>query len=263
MQVKKEILGCSKILPRECTLCGEVLAVEAPIIFSVNGKYLSRFTCTPEDLEDLALGILDHRDMIASPSELVSCEVTCNEQAEMLHLDVTLSHEVPAEKFEEPLTSQDVMSADVSGLLVPFYGTMSQTRPIRASVVRKAIADLIEFQVWFRETGATHGCAFVDFEGNLLVAREDISRSNALDKVLGALLKAGLDPNDGFILLSSRLAGALALRVAAAGIATIVCMSAPSTLGVRVCRDHKMGLAGFARGERFTIYSEPERFLVD
>ncbi|MGZ5132807.1 MAG: formate dehydrogenase accessory sulfurtransferase FdhD, partial [Caldimonas sp.] len=108
-----------------------------------------------------------------------------------------------------------------------------------------------------------HAAAWVSLSGELLVVREDVGRRNAVDKLVGAMARAGTDPARGFIAVTSRVSGEMVHKVARAGVGLLAAISAPTAAAIRLAEESGMVLAGFARGDDATIYSHPERVRQD
>jgi len=114
-------------------------------------------------------------------------------------------------------------------------------------------------QPLFDATGAVHAAVAVDRGGGVVLAREDIGRHNAVDKVVGALALSGrLPASDLALFVSSRASFEMVTKAWAGGFAALVAVSAPSSLAVRAARAAGLQLAGFARDGRFNLYA-PER----
>ncbi|MEZ4605978.1 MAG: formate dehydrogenase accessory sulfurtransferase FdhD [Deinococcales bacterium] len=119
---------------------------------------------------------------------------------------------------------------------------------------------LAKHQGLFSETGGLHAAALFNLQGELFQIREDIGRHNALDKLIGwALLNDHLPLKDHILLLSGRSSYELLQKSLSAGIALVCAVSAPSSLAVSLAESFGITLVGFLRGERFNIYSHPER----
>ncbi|MGC1687686.1 MAG: formate dehydrogenase accessory sulfurtransferase FdhD [Candidatus Acidiferrales bacterium] len=115
----------------------------------------------------------------------------------------------------------------------------------------------------FSRTGGLHAAGLFAANGELLVAREDIGRHNAVDKVVGWALREGRVPLAEFILVvSGRCGFEIAQKAIAAGIPIVASVSAPSSLAVQLARELNLTLAGFLRGRRFVVYSGEERIIL-
>jgi FdhD protein len=116
-------------------------------------------------------------------------------------------------------------------------------------------------QPLFRATGGVHAVVACDVQGNVLASAEDVGRHNAFDKVVGFLLREGVDPSTTVAVLSGRCSFEMVQKAAFAGIACIASVSAPTSLAVDAAIRLGVTLAAFVRDGRATLYAHPERVV--
>ncbi len=134
------------------------------------------------------------------------------------------------------------------------------TEHLDPSLFPSLVASLRAAQATFAQTGGLHASALFTMDGELIVAREDVGRHNALDKVLGFALQRNLLPLSQHILLvSGRVSFEIMQKALAGGIPVIAAISAPSSLAVDFARDSGQTLIGFLRGDTMNVYSHPQR----
>jgi FdhD protein len=136
-------------------------------------------------------------------------------------------------------------------------------QPIPPSAICAASQGLLERQRMHIDTGATHAASFVDRHGTFLYMSEDIGRHNAVDKLVGQLVRNHVDPSSGFVFLSSRCALELVNKVARYGVGVVATVSAPTSAVIEFAREANVTLCAFARGNRFTVYTHPERIAAE
>ncbi len=110
----------------------------------------------------------------------------------------------------------------------------------------------------YHETGGVHMAAFASGD-NIVRWSDDISRRNAVDKVLGKLFLSDTDPSAGFIITSGRVSSDIVLRMIRARIPVIVSISAPTVKALEMAAEYGITVCGFARGRRFNAYTNTQR----
>jgi len=131
---------------------------------------------------------------------------------------------------------------------------------VSAELVRMLPARLRASQAAFDATGGLHAAGLFAADGELLCAREDVGRHNALDKVMGWAFGEGMLPLERSLLcLSGRISFELVQKAAVAGCPIVVAVGAPSSLAIELAADRRITLCGFVRGRSINVYTEQWR----
>lgn len=139
-------------------------------------------------------------------------------------------------------------------------GQLAAGPTVSASVLKSLPRALSRAQETFEITGGLHATGLYDASGQLLVAREDVGRHNAMDKVIGRAFLDGLLPlSNHLMMVSGRASFELVQKAAMAGVTILCAVSAPSSLAVALADKVGMTLVGFLRDERFNVYCHAER----
>jgi FdhD protein len=136
-------------------------------------------------------------------------------------------------------------------------------RPLVDRALLAALPDRLRAaQEGFARTGGLHATGLFTPAGELVVAREDVGRHNAMDKVVGTALRAGLVPlHEHVLCVSGRLSFELVQKAVVAGAPVLVGVGAPTSLAVDLAAERGLTLAGFARGGRVNVYAHPARLI--
>ncbi|WP_111414920.1 formate dehydrogenase accessory sulfurtransferase FdhD [Billgrantia lactosivorans] len=235
------------------------VAVETPVALVYNGISHAVMMASPADLEDFALGFSLTEGILQAPEELYGVELRQEAAGVSVHL------EIATQRFMELKQRRRSLAGRTGCGLCGTESLEQAIRPV-ASVVAPAVADAAIQQAlaalkWHqplqRETGATHGAAWCDLDGQVRLAREDVGRHNALDKLIGALVGPRFEPRHGFVLVSSRASYEMVQKCAAVGIGCLVAVSASTSLAIEQARQAGLMLVGFARPGRHVIYHQP------
>jgi FdhD protein len=232
----------------------DAVAIEEPLEIRVDGRPLSVTMRTPGHDEELALGFLFGEGLIDGPRP---AGLTEDFAVNTIEVTGPLLRD-PGERRFYTTSSCGVCGkgaleevAVASALLGP--------GPVVDRALLAALPDRLE-QPTFELTGGVHATGLFDAAGTLLIAREDVGRHNAMDKVVGRALLDGLVPLSGAILcVSGRLSFELVQKAAVAGAPILVGVGAPSSLAIELAADRGMTLAGFTRRGATNVYASPER----
>ncbi|MGD0635304.1 MAG: formate dehydrogenase accessory sulfurtransferase FdhD [Beijerinckiaceae bacterium] len=233
------------------------VAVETPVQVSFADVPFAVMMLTPSDLEDFAYGFSLTEGMVQTASEIR--KVTLSRTGEGLAIRIDLA----AGKLHQHLARQRAMTGrtgcGVCGIddldaLERAERAVTVPPPVLIGPVERALAALDAKQVLNAATGAVHAAAWADAAGQILHIREDVGRHNALDKLIGALLRAEVEPLTGFIVITSRCSFEMVEKTASFGARTLVAISAPTSLAIERARKLDVALIGIARRDSLTVF---------
>lgn len=242
----------------------DALAVEEPLEIRLDTRPLVVTMRTPGHDEELAAGWLFTEGLIHAHADLRAVRRNVRNK-DGNSLDVFLAADVKVDLSRLARRGAAVSSCGVCGK-ESIRAVRRQLQPVlsRLKVSAKLLAQLPEklraAQPTFERTGGLHAAGIFTRTGELVVAREDIGRHNAVDKVIGFGLLNGLLPFDEHILIvSGRASFEIMQKSLAARLPVVAAVSAPSSLAVEFARDSRQTLVGFLRAERMNIYAGPGR----
>jgi FdhD protein len=254
----------------------DLLAAEEPLGIRVDGQAVSLTMRTPGDDIDLAAGFLVSEGVVAKAADIASIRVCDGQRCGHEHeaddatigniVDVTLA---PGVAIRPGLDRAFLTSsacgvcgkASIEHLHVPGRTDLYADQvAVTVAVLAGLPETMRRAQRVFERTGGLHAAGLFSAAGELLVAREDVGRHNAVDKVVGWALQADQLPLTGRILLvSGRASFELVQKAVLAGIPVLAAVSAPSSLAARLAADAGLTLVGFLRGESMNVYAGVER----
>jgi FdhD protein len=245
----------------------DVLAREEPLEIRVQGVAIAVVMRTPGDDEDLTLGFLLTERLVSSTADVASirhCSTVPDPEAEENVVLVGLAEGVtpPLEKARRNFYASSSCGicgkATIEAALAhgpPVHAPLQVT----ASVLSSLPAALRVEQSAFDATGGIHAAGLFDGAGTRLFVREDVGRHNAVDKIVGAAARAGIDPAGTVLLVSGRVGFEIVQKAAAFGIPIVAGISAPSSLAVRFGEALGVTVVGFLRGASMNVYAHPAR----
>ncbi len=228
---------------------------EQPVGLTVNNQPWLTFMCTPIELEALAIGFLYNEEVIESLDEIASVRV-CPDQ---VNIDVWLNRSVkkPDAWVRTSGCSGGETSITETHLRLRKVKNVSSVRLMPASI-GSLVDKLNEAQVLYRKSGGVHTSILSDGGAILLVA-EDIGRHNTLDKLAGLCLLEKLVPASKIIVTTGRVSSEMIQKAGRMGAAVVISRTSPTSLSVDMAKRSGITLVGYARRDRYTIYSHPER----
>lgn len=234
------------------------VAVETPINIVYGSMPYAVMMASPSDLEDFVTGFSLTEGIVREASEIRAVAVEPKDEG------VIVSIELAPGRFREHLARRRNLSGRTScGLCgvetieeIPLADAATRaSRAVSASAIETALAELDKHQPLNQLTRAVHAAAWCDPAGAILAVREDVGRHNALDKLIGARLRAGADASEGFLLVTSRASFEMVEKAAIFGAGTLVAISAPTSLAIERARHLGLTLAAVARRDGCIVFT--------
>lgn len=238
------------------------IAQEVPIALEYNGISHATLLASPADLEDLAYGFSFTEGIVRRASDIYDVQVTQTPEGRVVALTIA-----SACVNQLKLRRRTLAGRTGCGLCgIESLGDVQRNLPALAAhpgqvsrmAISRAMKQLRTMQPLHLATGATHAAGWANATGVVLHVREDVGRHNALDKLIGHMLRHELPAADGIAVISSRASFEMVQKAAAAGMGTVVAVSAPTSYAVQMATDLNVLLAGFARNDKFNVYAHPE-----
>ena len=238
------------------------MASEVPVQVSFADMPFGIMMLTPADLDDFAYGFSLTEGVIAAAADIRGVSL------ETMASGLALKIDLVAARLHSHLARKRAMAGRTScGLCgIEDFEAMPRAKasdggaPVLAvSAVQRALVQFDALQSLNAATHAVHGAAWVKPDGHIALVREDVGRHNALDKLVGACLRAGHAPGDGFILVTSRASYEMVEKAASFGCRSLVAISAPTALAVERARELDVTLLGIARRDAVTVFHGIER----
>lgn len=245
----------------------DAVANEQAIALVYNGISHAVMMATPSDLEDFAVGFSLTESIVEQASEIYAMEI--QSQPKGIELEIQISSERFAKLKEVRRRQVGVSGCGLCGAesLDDAIRPIVQAEHARKSAalshssVLKSLQEFERRQIYRAETGAIHAAAWCSADGTIEEVREDIGRHNAVDKLVGALSRAGLGPEletggeCSYLLLSSRVSFEIIQKAVTVGIGCIVAVSAPTSLAVSRAEDAGICIVGRASSEQLVVYT--------
>lgn len=240
------------------------IVTEYPITIMLNNEEFATLVCSPEHIEELVVGFLASEGMIRGYEDIKDISII-----ETIGKAVVTTHRV--NKLNEMFHSKRVVTSccGKSRQSFYFYNDARTVKPLETKRHVLSIEDCFRLMeemqassTIFQETGGVHNAALCD-ENGLVVARTDIGRHNALDKIFGYCLKHSISMEDKVIVFSGRISSEILLKVAKIKCGVVLSKSAPTELGLRLAEELGITAVGFIRNKALNIYTNPERIIPE
>ena len=241
-----------------------VVPSEIAVAFTYDRMTHAVMMATPADLEDFAVGFSLAEGIIRAPGDIGTIETVTTDLGIELRMDLNAgSRGVFAERRRHMAGPSGCGLCGIESLeeamrALPRVADGLTLHPAQIAAAMKSLGDAQQLN---KAARAIHAAAFWQPGVGLVALREDVGRHNALDKLAGAVARAGIAPSGGIVLLTSRVSIELVQKVAIMGAPIMVAVSAPTALAIRMAEQSGITLVGIARDDEFEIFTRPDRIL--
>ena len=243
-----------------------LVAEEMPVALSYNGTTQAVMMATPGDLEDFAIGFSLTEGIIARASEIERMEIVAFDQGIDVQMWLTETRE------NALVARRRFMAGPVGCGLCGIESIEQAVRPLRpletdgtkfsADDIIMAMSLLAAGQHLNQKTHAVHAAGFYTAANGMLAVREDVGRHNALDKLIGAVARGYMQPQQGLVALTSRVSVEMVQKTVMSGVPVLAAISAPTSLAIRLAEESNLTLVAVVRGEEFDVFTHAHRIIM-
>ena len=244
----------------------DFLAEEVPVALVYNGISHVVMMASPKDLEMFAIGFSLSEGIIAHPQDIYGMDVVqaCNG----LEVQIELSSRRFMGLKERRRALAGRTGCGVCGVeqlndIGKPVAPLPFTQTFNLANLDHALAHLNDVQPIGQLSGCTHAAAWVLPSGDIAGGHEDVGRHVALDKLMGRRARESDLWQQGAALVSSRASYEMVQKSAMCGVEILFAVSAATTLAVEVAERCNLTLVGFCKPGRATVYTHPQRLIVD
>lgn len=243
------------------------LPEEVPVALVFDGSTQAVMMASPADLVDFAHGFALTEGLIDALDQIESFELVEQgagvEARFWLRQDRAQALRARRRALLGPVGCGLCGIDSLEAALRPLPGLPADTLRLTGAEVAGATDALRAHQPLHDRTHAAHAAGFFIPGQGIVLAREDVGRHNALDKLIGAMARAELKAAAGAIVLTSRVSVDMVQKSVIAGFPVLISVSAPTALAVQTAEATGLTLAAFARAGGFDLYSHPHRITSE
>ena len=242
--------GHSPPREREVRISGGVWNVpeETPIAFVYNRRNYAVMLATPSDMADFAVGFSLTERVVDAVEDISSVDIQQSERGVELHIAIAPEKLERLDIRQQRRNLVGRAGCGVCGLenADTFFEKLPRVSDVKAEIAPDALAraldELRAHQPLNRTTKTVHGAAWASLDGAILLAREDVGRHNALDKLLGSLARTRADMTLGFVLMSSRCSYEIIEKAARLGVRAVATVSGPTAFAIAKAAEANISL---------------------
>jgi len=231
----------------------EEIVADETVTLVINDSLTRSFSISPDSLEDFTVGYMLGEGIIETVDNIENIEVEGNK----------ITATVDLEDFD--IMKELIVGSDCFGgwrTKIDLINKVESDFKVDGKEILENIEKIREKAITWKNTGGTHIAGLVNKEKGKFITREDISRHVALDKVIGASAKEKIDFKNSYLVYSGRMPADAMIKIARVGIPIIASNAAPTLSGYTVAKEANITMIGFARGNRFNVYTNPKHLKI-
>jgi FdhD protein len=265
MRIRPPLTQATRLARRAAgsTSANRMVPEETPVALSYAGTTHAVMMASPADFEDFALGFSLTEGIVDSPEEIETIKV--EDHGAGVDIQISLKDKANTRFQARRRRLAGPVGCGLCGI-ESIEEAMRSVENVERAAITLSAADIVrsvkllsKVQPLHAETGAVHAAGFYVPGKGIVLAREDVGRHNALDKLAGALTRKGIAGASGAVVVTSRVSVEMVQKTAAIGASFIIAVSAPTALAIRTAEEAGMTLVALVRGEDFDVFTHPER----
>ncbi len=236
------------------------VVTESPITIKLNSEEYVTVVCTPNYIEDMVIGFLISEGIISSYKDIE--ELWIQKENGIVHVKSSKINPLYQTLYNKRYVTSCCGKSRQGFVFVNDAAKAKKLHDIHITITPEEcfhlMTSLQQSSTTFRQTGGVHNTALCDRK-NILLARMDIGRHNALDKIYGHCLRNNISVQGKIIAFSGRISSEILLKVSKIGCEIVLSKSAPTKLALQLAHDLGITVVGFIRNGSCNIYTHPER----
>jgi len=238
---------------------------EVPVVLEYNCVTFAVMMASPTDLIDFSYGFSLTEGIIAGKKDIIYAQIKDAPKGKVAAIEINAHAFHQLEKYNRALSGRTgcgLCGVDkLEQAIKPLEKVVSDLK-VPAAEIHSSMKNIKMHQHLNKETGALHAAAYVDGNREIIAVREDVGRHNALDKLIGHLMREEIDATNGYVLITSRCSFEMVQKCAIAGIPIIAAVSATTELAVELAEEAGVSVIAFARKGGLNVVTDTERRIL-
>jgi FdhD protein len=232
---------------------------EVPVVLEYNCVTFAVMMASPTDLIDFSYGFSLTEGIISTEKDIIYAQIKKAPNGLVAAIEINAQAFHRLEKYNRALSGRTgcgLCGVDKLEQAIKPLEKVVSTLKVEAAQIHKSMQNIKSHQHLNEETGALHAAAFVNETGNIIAVREDVGRHNALDKLIGHLMREKINPAMGYALITSRCSFEMVQKCAIAGIPIVAAVSATTGLAIDLAEQADISVIAFARKGGMNIVTD-------